>query len=33
MGRACSMNGGEKECIYTFGRIARKQENARKIKM
>jgi hypothetical protein len=32
MGRACSMNG-EEECIWDFGRKARRKEITRKTKM
>jgi hypothetical protein len=33
MGRACSMNGGEEECIQDIGGKARKKEATRKTKM
>jgi hypothetical protein len=32
MGRACSMNGGEEECIEDIGGKVRRKENARKTK-
>jgi hypothetical protein len=32
MGRACSTNGGEEECIYDIGEKARRKETTRKIK-
>jgi hypothetical protein len=33
MGIACSMNGGEDECIHDFGGKATKKETTRKTKM
>jgi hypothetical protein len=30
MGGACSMNGGEEECIYHFGGKARRKEITKK---
>jgi hypothetical protein len=30
MGRACSMNGGEEECIWDFGEKARQKKTAKK---
>jgi hypothetical protein len=32
MGRVCSMNGGEEECIYDIGGKARRNETTRKTK-
>jgi hypothetical protein len=33
MGRACSMNGDEDECIQDFGGKARRKQTTRKTKM
>jgi hypothetical protein len=31
MGRDCSTNGGEEECIYAFGGKVRRQKATRKV--